>query len=173
MAVKELAKAGAGVANQVPGGAIGVGLIILGSALALIGSIAVEFVRGWASDRRKARTVVGMLLAEIESIVVGLGAAEKGASEHEASEMLISEIQPAVEIVRSALRRLDHYRDGILLIKKKGLRRDLPAFLLLVEVACAETMVKDAIPTHQIIEAYGKLGKAGSRLLEQLRELKA
>ncbi len=164
---------GVGMANQVPGGAISVGLIILGSALALIGSIAVEFVRGWISDRRKARTVVGMLLAEIESIVVGLGAAEKMASQHEGSEILTSEIQPAVEIVRSALRRLDHYRDGILLIKEERLRRDLPLFLSSIDAVCANPMIGGTLPIREIVEPYGELEKEGSRLLEQLRELKA
>ena len=158
--------------NQVPGGAIGVGLIILGSALALIGSIVVEFVRGWVSDRRKRRTVVGILLGEIESIVVGLRAAVGAASEYEASEMPISEIQPFVEIVRGALRRLDHYRDGILLIKEEKVRQDLLFFLRVVEALSAESMVGRNVPIHTIIEPFGNLREKGSKLLEQLRELK-
>lgn len=161
------------MANQGPGGAIGVGLIILGSALALIGSIAVEFVRGWVSDRRKVRTVVGILLVEIESIILGLRMGRELASKHEESELPASVIQPVLEIACRALRRLDHYREGILLIKKERLRRDLPLFLSSIDAVCASPMIGGTLPIREIIEPYGELEKRGSRLLEQLRELKA
>lgn len=161
------------MANQVPEGAIDVVLILFGAALALISSIVVEVVRGWVSDRRKARTAVGILRAEIETTVVGLRAASKFASKHEASEMPVSEIQPIAEMVRGALRRLDHYRDGILLIKEEKVRQDILNFLGLVEALCGEAMVGGTLPIRTIIEPFDELAKRGSGLLEQLRELKA
>ena len=160
------------MANQAPGGAISVGLIILGAALALIGSIVVEFVRGWISGRRKARTVVGILLVEIELIVVGLRTVVMVASKYEELKISIGEVQPTLEAVRGALRRLDHYRDGILLIKEERVRQDLLDFLPLVEVVCAGAMVSGIRPIHEIIEPLGEMIEKGSGLLEQLRKLK-
>ena len=97
-------------------------LVVLGAVLALMTSIAVEFVRGSITQRRTKSLLSTLLVDEVESIVDILGRlkSEANASGY-FSFMLIGQIPAA----RSGF---DRNRDWIILYNDEKLRRQIFKF---------------------------------------------
>ena len=113
------------MAQAGPGGATTVGLILLGSALALGGSIVVEFIRGWNSDRWKRGTLVRILSSEILAINSTLDSLTE-------DPWLEGRARASIGTLHNALRRVESYWDWIMLIKNDTLRRDLFEFFCII-----------------------------------------
>ena len=120
------------VAEQVPGGAISVGLVIIGAILALIGSIAVELIRAWNSDRRERALLIHTLKAELPLIVFTL-------------ETLVGRawmLDPLgvpdrhLSTLEEARSRLGRHWDRMVLLKRDYLSRDLIHFLIGIDHMC-------------------------------------
>ncbi len=130
MAVKELAKAGGGLADAFPSGAISVLLVVLGSVLALGTSFALEWWRTRRADRRKVLLLKRFLQHESPLMI-------------KAVNDLISTVEDARWVPKVAVQTLNRSRQGFdrnresaTLIEDEELRQEIFGYFSMTDVLC-------------------------------------
>ena len=111
-----------------------VGLIVLGSVLALFGTVGVEFLRNWNSNRRMKNHLLSILEIEINTLMSGI-------------EIVLEEPEPEetdilIDLVGAMRLRLEGYRDAALLFRQETFRDGLINFFRDLEVFYLEVRVK-------------------------------
>lgn len=160
--------------------AFNVGLVILGSILALGTSFAIEVWRNRRADRRKVFLLKNLLRNEIPVIINIVEAVLRVGKEdgHFPAGILKS--------IYSAREGFDRHREWIVLIKDNNLRQELFNFYCLVDATCREAEWFEALieqappgtrkgPTIErrdlIIQQYESIIERGEGLLKRIEEL--
>lgn len=174
MAVKELAKAGAGVAETFPSGAISIALVVLGSVLALATSFAMEVWRARRADRRKVLLLKRFLQQEIPLFIITVNKLLSIAEE----ARLLPKV--GVQSLNRARQGFDRNRESATFIEDNDLRHVIFGYFSMVDALCygveelAEASSKERLSV-EIIQEFTNVSRqieeAGESLLKRLRKL--
>ncbi|MCH7922452.1 MAG: hypothetical protein IH975_05395 [Nitrospinae bacterium] len=162
------------MAQAVPGWGISVGLIVLGSILALITSVVVEYLRFRYSDRRSKRLIQELLKGEIPTIISIIGTLT------DETEKLGYIPLTRINEISIARAGFDRNRDWLILFKEEGFRRDLHDFYLDLVRICSDAQGIEALVTQgqytdyikerrpQLVGKFRSLAATGQSLLTRL-----
>ena len=150
-----------------PYGVGSIWLILLGAALALGGSIAVEVWRARRDDRRKVLLLKRLLQNEILTISKIFEVMSESVERSSYSPLV------GIESIYSAVRTFDRNKELVVLIDDESLCENLYRYYTLVDVSCQiiERYNLGSGPPGQIVDQFRLLIKRGGALLELLDKL--
>ena len=166
---------GVEVADAIPSGAISVGLVVLGSFLALGTSFAMEVWRTRRADRRKVLLLKRFLQHEIPLMIKMVNAVLSGLEERHPP------LKSAVQSINSSRQGFERNREWVTLIEDEELRQDIFGYFSMINFLChgleevAEQAASEEGLSVEGMQLFIMLSRAsvetGEGLLKRLDEL--